>query len=40
MGLTLDHNGISIADAESGKVTRTPNVPSILPRPEEKQPPK
>jgi outer membrane protein TolC len=40
MGLTLDHNGISIADAESGKVTRMPNVPSILPRPEEKQPPK
>ena len=39
MGLTLTHNGIEIADAESGKVTRMPNVPGILPRPEEKEPP-
>jgi len=39
MGLTLTHNGIEIADAESGKVTRMPSVPGILPRQEEKQPP-
>jgi outer membrane protein TolC len=39
MGLTLTHNGIEIADAETGKVTRMPNVPGILQRPEEKQPP-
>jgi len=39
MGLTLTHNGIEIADAENGKVTRMPNVPGILQRQEEKQPP-
>ena len=39
MGLTLTHNGIEIADAESGKVTRMPKVPGILQRQEEKQPP-
>ena len=39
MGLTLTHNGIEIADAESGKVTRMPNVPGLLPRPSEKQAP-
>jgi len=39
MGLTLTHNGIEIADAESGKVTRMPSVPGILQRQEEKQPP-
>jgi len=39
MGLTLTHNHIEIADAESGKVTQMPNVPGILPRQEEKQPP-
>jgi len=39
MGLTLTHNSIEIADAESGKVTRMPNVPGILPRQEEKEPP-
>lgn len=39
MGLTLTHNGIEIADAENGKVTRMPNVPGILPRQEEKEPP-
>jgi outer membrane protein len=39
MGLTLTHNHIEIADAESGKVTQMPNVPGILPRPEPSQPP-
>ncbi len=39
MGLTLTHNGIEIADAESGKVTRMPNVPGILPRQESAPPP-
>jgi outer membrane protein TolC len=39
MGLTLAHNGIEIADAESGKVTRMPSVPGILPRQEQTQPP-
>ena len=39
MGLTLTHNGIEIADVESGKVTRMPSVPGILQRQEEKQPP-
>jgi len=39
MGLTLTHNGIEIADAESGKVRRMPSVPGILQRQEEKQPP-
>ncbi len=39
MGLTLDHNGISIADAESGRVTRMPTVPGLLPRQEQSQPP-
>jgi outer membrane protein TolC len=38
MGLTLAHNGIEIADAESGKVTRMPSVPGILPRQEQNQP--
>ena len=33
MGLTLTHNGIEIADAESGKVTRMPKVPGVLSRP-------
>ncbi len=27
MGLTLTHNGIEVADAEAGKVTRMPSVP-------------
>ena len=39
MGLILTHNGIEIADAESGKVTRMPNVPGIRPRQEQNQPP-
>jgi len=39
MGLTLTHNHIEIADAESGKVTQMPNVPGILPRQEPTQPP-
>jgi outer membrane protein len=38
MGLTLTHNGIEIADAEAGKVTRMPSVPGILPRQEQNQP--
>lgn len=39
MGLTLTHNGIDIADAESGKVTRMPTVPGVLPRQEQAEPP-
>ena len=39
MGLTLTHNGIDIADAETGKVTRMPNVPGLLPRQESAEPP-
>ncbi|HYY69934.1 MAG TPA: TolC family protein [Terriglobales bacterium] len=39
MGLTLTHNGIEIADAENGKVTRMPNVPGLLPRQEPAEPP-
>ncbi len=39
MGLTLTHNGIDVADAESGKVTRMPNVPGIQQRQEQNQPP-
>jgi len=39
MGLTLTHNGIDIADAESGKVTRMPSVPGIQQRQEQNQPP-
>ncbi|MGA9207931.1 MAG: TolC family protein [Terriglobales bacterium] len=39
MGLTLTDNGIDIADAESGKVTRMPSVPGIQQRQEEKEPP-
>jgi len=32
VGTTLDHAGISIADAAVGRVTRMPNVPSVSPR--------
>jgi outer membrane protein TolC len=39
MGLTLTHNGIDISDAETGKVSRMPNVPGVLPRHEQPQPP-
>ena len=39
MGLTLTHNGIDIADAETGKVTRMPTVPGVLPRQELAEPP-
>jgi len=39
MGLTLTHNGIEIADAENGKVTRMPNVPGLMPRQEPSEPP-
>jgi len=43
-GLTLLHNGIDIADAESGQVKRMPSVPGIAPRqettpPDSTQPP-
>jgi outer membrane protein len=31
-GSLLDHNGIQIADAERGEVTRMPNVPFVAPR--------
>ena len=31
-GLLLDHNGIIMADAERGQVTRMPTVPSVVPR--------
>jgi outer membrane protein TolC len=39
MGLTLTHNGIDIADAETGKITRMPTVPGVLPRQEPAEPP-
>jgi outer membrane protein len=39
MGLTLTHNGIEIADAEAGKVTRMPSVPGLLQRQEPAEPP-
>jgi len=32
-GLLLDHAGIVMADAERGQVTRMPNVPYVVPRP-------
>ncbi len=32
-GLLLEHAGIVMADAESGQVTHTPNVPYVSPRP-------
>jgi outer membrane protein TolC len=31
-GLTLVHNGIDLDDAESGNVSRMPNVPGVMPR--------
>ena len=33
-GLTLDHNGILVADAERGQVTKMPAVPYVTPRQE------
>ena len=39
MGLTLTHNGIEIGDVESGRVTRMPRVPGVLPRTEQLEPP-
>ncbi|HJS98531.1 MAG TPA: TolC family protein [Terriglobales bacterium] len=33
-GLTLTHNGIQMADAESGNVKTLPNVPGVVPRKE------
>ena len=38
-GLTLNHLGIDIADAETGTVQRMPNVPGVLPRNDVQQPP-
>jgi outer membrane protein len=38
MGLTLTHNGIDIADAESGKVTKMPVVPDVVPAPQQPAP--
>ncbi len=38
-GATLDRLGIVMADAESGQVTRMPNVPYVTPRPAEQQTP-
>lgn len=39
-GLTLDHVGVLLADAESGGVTKMPHVPYVAPRaPEQPQPP-
>lgn len=35
-GLLLEHNGIDLADARSGVVTRSPNVPYVTPRSEVK----
>ncbi len=37
-GLTLNHLGIDIADAESGSVQRMPSVPGVLPRNDIQQP--
>jgi len=34
MGLTLTNNGIDIADAESGKVTKMPVTPGVVPAPQ------
>ena len=31
-GLTLTHNGIEIADAESGHVHKAPEIPGVMPR--------
>jgi outer membrane protein TolC len=31
-GLTLTHNGIEIADAESGRVQKSPEIPGVMPR--------
>jgi outer membrane protein len=33
-GLLLEHNGIDLADAQSGVVTKLPNVPYVMPRTE------
>jgi outer membrane protein len=33
-GLLLEHNGIDVADAESGVVTKMPSVPYVMPRSE------
>jgi outer membrane protein TolC len=39
MGLTLAHNNIDVADAESGKVTKMPSVPGVVSRPNSLTPP-
>ncbi|HMK21144.1 MAG TPA: TolC family protein [Terriglobales bacterium] len=38
-GLLLEHNGIDINDAQSGVVTKLPNVPYVIPRSEVKPEP-
>jgi outer membrane protein len=38
-GLLLEHNGIDLADAQSGVVTKLPNVPYVIPRSEVKPEP-
>jgi outer membrane protein len=38
-GLLLEHNGIDLADAQTGVVTRLPNVPYVIPRSEVKPEP-
>ncbi len=38
-GLLLEHNGIDLADAQSGVVTKLPNVPYVMPRSEAKPEP-
>jgi outer membrane protein len=38
-GLLLEHNGIDLADAQSGVVTKLPNVPYVMPRSEVKPEP-
>jgi outer membrane protein TolC len=35
-GLLLEHNGIDLADAQSGVVSKLPNVPYVMPRSEVK----
>jgi outer membrane protein len=37
-GLLLEHNGIDMADAQSGVVNRMPSVPYVTPRPSENNP--
>jgi len=38
-GLLLEHNGIDLADAQTGVVSKLPNVPYVIPRSEVKPEP-